>query len=212
MISIQRPLDFTNVSLQEYIQLQDITLDSDEDQEDIIYQQIQILYGRNPMAMSMPEFRKAIEGMKFISRPMPKMKVTDTYTLNGNKYYLHKKLSDFKVGQYIDYDRIMKEKKGIEAYAEFIALFLTPEENQDYGDGYDVDGVVKDILNYMSIADACSIAAFFLRLSTAYTVRFLYCSMSKTMKVMKNRKKKRELRKKTRKLIMLTLAGALHRY
>lgn len=211
MISIQRPLDWTNISVNEYIQWQNVTLDSDEDQEDIIYQQIHIFYGKNPLTMPMPEFRKAVEGLRFMTKPIPNMKIKDTYTLNGNKYYLHKKLSDFKVGQYIDYQRIVQEKRDVEMYADFIALFLTPEENQDYGDGYDVDEVVKDIFNYMSIADAYSLANFFLRLSRAYTVHFLRYSLTKTTKAMKSRKKKRELRKKARELIRLALVGDLHR-
>lgn len=210
MIHIDRPIDWTNISLGEYIELQDATLENGEDQEDIVMQQVQILYNKNPYSMSMPEFRKAVEGLKFMTKPLPKMKVKEHYMLNGNAYFLHKSLSDFKVGQYIDYERIMKEKKGIEAYAEFIALFLTPDPEQDYGDGYDVGTVVKDIRKYMSIADACSIAAFFLKLSKAYTVHFLHYSMSAAMAGMKDRKARKELKKKTRKLIRMVLTGELH--
>ena len=211
MLHIDWKLDWLNVSLQEYIDLQNTTLESGEDQEDIIYQQIQILYGKNPLTMSMPEFHKAVESLKFMTKPIPKVKIKDTYNLNGNTYFLHKKLSDFKVGQYIDYERIMMESKGIEAYAEFIALFLTPDPEQDYGDGYDVDTVVNDIRRYMSIVDCLALGDFFFRLSRAYTVHFLRYSLTKTTKAMKSRKKKRELRKKAKELIRLALVGDLHR-
>lgn len=209
MLHKDRPLDWTNISLGEYIELQDITLDSGDEQEDIVMQQIQILYNRNPYTLTMPEFRKCVDGLRFMSKPMPNMKVKDEYWLNGSKYYLHKKLNDFKVAQYIDYEQIMKSNKGVDAYAEFIALFLMPEPDCDYGDGYAVDAVVKDITKYMSIADAYAIATFFLRLSKAYIIHFLLYSHRMTMKVMKNKKRKRELRKKTRQMIRTILAGAL---
>lgn len=208
MITINSPLSWNNVSLREYITLQEVVLENAGDQENSIYQQIHVLYNRDPFKMPIPEFHKAVESMKFICKPIPKMKIKDRYVLNGNTYFLHKKLSDFKVGQYIDYERIIREKQGLDAYAEFIALFLTPSEDGDYGDGYDVDTVVKDILDYMSIADANSIAQFFFRLSKAYVVHFLLYSLTKTTKGMKNRKKKRELRKKMAKLIRMTLTGA----
>lgn len=213
MINCNRPLDWSNISLGEYIELQDLLLDNEEqlEQEDLIMQEIQILYGRNPYTMQMPEFKKCIDGLKFMQKEMPKMKVKEQYNLNGNVYFLHKKLEQFKVGQYIDYERIMKSGKGIDIYADFIALFLTPNEDDSYGDGYDVATVINDIRKYMSIADACSIAAFFFRQSRAFIVASLLSSRRKVMKAMKDRKKKKELRKKMNQLIKMTIFGeSLH--
>lgn len=213
MINCNRPLDWTNISLQEYIDLENLLMENEEglEQEDIILKEIQILTGRNPYTMQMPEFKKCIEELKFMQKEMPKMKVKEQYNLGGNIYFLHKKLEQFKVGQYIDYERIMKEGKGIDIYADFIALFLTPNEDDSYGDGYDVSGVVKDIRKYMSIADACSIAAFFFRQSRAFIVASLLSSRRKAMKAMKDRKKKKELRKKMNQLIKMTIFGeSLH--
>ena len=137
---------------------------------------------------------------------MPKMKVKDEYWLNGNKYYLHKKLSDFRVAQFMDYEQIIKNNKGIDAYPQFISLFMTPSSDGAYGDGYDVARVADDIRKYMSIADADSIANFFLRQSKAYIVTFLW-STHRSMRKMMNRKEKRELRKKTMKLIKMIING-----
>lgn len=202
MIRRDRNIDWCNVSLQEYIDLQDLLLNNTDEleKEDLVMQQVQILYNRNPYNMGLPEFRKCVEGLKFLNKEMPKMKVRDQYNLGGNVYTLHKSLSDFRLGQYIDYERIMKDKKGVEMYASFIALFLTPSQCDIYGDGYDVGSVIEDINKYMSIADACSIAAFFLRLSKACTVRFLWYSMHKATRKIKDRKTRRDLRKKTRQL------------
>jgi hypothetical protein len=213
MIHSNLKLDWTNISLQEYIELQDLLLDNEEqlEQEDLIMQEIQILYGRNPYTMQMPEFKKCIDGLKFMQKEMPKMKVKEHYNLGGNIYYLHKKLEQFKVGQYIDYEHIMKEGKGVEIYADFIALFLTPNEDDSYGDGYDVAQVIADIKKYMSIADANSITAFFLKSCKLYTILSLLYSNRKARKTIKNRKTRKTLKKKTMELVNLVLNGESYR-
>ena len=209
MINSTQPLSWNNISIEEYIELQDVVLENEEEleQEDIILREIQILYHIDPMTLDLPKFKKYVESLRFMSQPMPNMKIKDSYNLGGNIYYLHKKLEQFKVGQYIDYQRIMQTKKGIDAYPEFLALFISPEENGTYGDGYDVAQVIADIRKYMSIADATSIAAFFLKSCKLYTALSLLYSNRKAMKTVKDRKTKRLLKKKTMELINLVLNG-----
>lgn len=209
MINSTQPLSWNNISIEEYIELQDVVLENEEEleQEDIILREIQILYHIDPMTLDLPKFKKYVESLRFMSQPMPNMKIKDSYNLGGNIYYLHKKLEQFKVGQYIDYQRIMQTKKGIDAYPEFLALFINPEENGTYGDGYDVAQVIADIRKYMSIADATSIAAFFLKSCKLYTALSIFSSMWRTRKTIKDRKKRKELKKKTMELINLVLNG-----
>lgn len=213
MINKELPLAWHNISIEEYIELQDAVLDNEEqlEQEDIILREIQILYHEDPLALDLLKFKKYVESLKFMAQPIPKMKIRDSYNLGGNIYYLHKKLEQFKVGQYIDYQRIMQEKKGVEAYPDFIALFLTPDEDGVYGDGYDVSEVINAVKQYMSIADATSIAAFFLRQSKMFTALSILYSQWKTRKTIKDRKKRKELKKKTMQLINLVLSGVSYR-
>ena len=209
MIHSDCKLDWTNISIEEYLELQDVVLENEEEleQEDIILREIQILYHVDPLTLDLPKFKKYVESLRFIEQPMPKMKLKDRYNLGGNVYYLHKKLEQFKVGQYIDYQHIMQTKKGIEAYPEFLALFITPEENGVYGDGYDVITTVNDIRKYMSIADANSIATFFLNSSKIYITLSLLYSMRRTRKAIKDRKTRKQLRKKMMELVSLVLNG-----
>lgn len=209
MLYTNKPLSWTNISLQEYMELQDVVLENAEEleQEDIILREIQILYHVDPLALDLPKFKQYVESLKFMSQPIPKMKIKDKYNLGGNIYHLHKKLEQFRVGQYIDYQRIMETKKGMDTYPEFLALFLTPSENDVYGDGYDVASVVNDIRKYMSIADANSLAAFFFKLYRLSMVTFLLYSNRKVRKTIKDRKTRKELKKKTMQLISLVLNG-----
>ena len=208
MIKMDLEPSWTNISVGEYLDIQELVTENSGkmEDEDIVMNEIRIIYGRNPYTMPMPEFHKCLEHINFLTTKMPKMKVKDEYWLNGNKYYLHKKLSDFRVAQFMDYEQIIKNNKGIDAYPQFISLFMTPSSDGAYGDGYDVARVADDIRKYMSIADADSIANFFLRQSKAYIVTFLW-STHRSMRKMMNRKEKRELRKKTMKLIKMIING-----
>ncbi len=207
-------LDWTNISIQQYIELQDLVLVNEEEleQEDIVLREIQILYHVDPLTLDLPKFKKYVESLKFMSQPMPNMKLKNKYNLGGNIYYLHKRLEQFKVGQFIDYQRIMQTKKGVDAYPEFIALFLTPEEDGAYGDGYDVAQATSDIRKYMSIADASSIAAFFLRQSKLYIVLSLLYSQLKARKTIKDKKTRKMMKKKTIQLTSLVMNGDSLRY
>lgn len=204
-----KKMNWNTLSMQQYLDLQNLFLENEDklEGEDLMMEELRIVYNKDPYTMPMVEFNRCIDELKFMSQPMPKMKIKDRYNLGGNIYYLHKKLEQFKVGQYIDYQRIMQNKKGIDAYPEFIALFLTPEEDGVYGDGYDVAQVIADIRKYMSIADATSIATFFLHSSKIYTTLSLWYSMWTTRKAIKNRKTRRLLRKKTMQLMNLVLNG-----
>lgn len=206
-------LDWTNITVQQYIELQDLIFNNEDelDQEDIMLQEIQILYKVDPLLLDLQTFKEYVESLKFMRKEMPKMKIKDKYNLGGNIYYLHKKLEQFKVGQYIDYQRIMQTKKGIEASPDFIALFLTTEQDGTYGDGYDVAQVIADIKKYMSIADANSITAFFLKSCKLYTILSLLYSNRKARKTIKNRKTRKTLKKKTMELVNLVLNGESYR-
>lgn len=201
----ENALDWTNVTLGQYIELQDLILSTDIDKEDIVLREIQVLYGCDPYALDINTFKKYVESLNFMTKPMPKMKLKEQYNLGGTTYFLHKKLEQFKVAQYIDYQQIIKNNNGIGSYPEFLSLFLTPGENVSYGDGYDVAKAVEDIRNYMSIAEADSIAAFFLGSSKIYTSLSLLYSFWKTKKLVKDKKKRKILRNKTMNLIEMIL-------
>jgi len=208
MIKFDLPASWNNISLGEYLDIQQLVTEniSEMSDEDIVMNEIQIIYKRNPHTMTLAEFTKCVAGLSFLSEKIPNMKVKSAYTLNGCTYYLHKKLSDFRVAQYIDYEQIMRNNKGVDAYPYFISLFLTPSSDGVYGEGYDVGAVAEDVRKYMSIADANSIAGFFLRKSRVFIATFLWSSHRSTRKMM-DRKGRRELRRKTRRLMRMVLSG-----
>lgn len=208
MINKEQKASWNNISVGEYLQIEELFNVGGMDDEDIVMNEIQIIYNQNPYSMGLQEFRKCAESVSFLAEKMPKMRVKDTYTLNGKKYRLHKRLDDFRVAQYIDYQFILKQTKGVAAYPQFISIFLVPEGYETYGDGYDVAEVAAAVRDWMSIADADAIAGFFLRKSKAFIRTFLWYTHRSTRKAIKDRESRRKLKKQMKTLIR----GVSHLY
>ena len=103
------------------------------------------------------EFGKLLTQTNFLA-DMPKVKVTDKYKINGADYQVFLSLKQMTVSQYIDFQTFYADTE--KYFCELLACFLIPK-GKKYGEGYDIDVVVKDIGNHLSIVDANSILFFF---------------------------------------------------
>lgn len=138
------------------------------------------------------EYRKLIAQTDFL-KEMPKVKVEDNYTINGNKYSLFLTMQNMTIAQYIDFQTYYKDVNN--NFAECLSCFLIPK-GKKYGEGYDIAEVIKDIGEHMSIVDANSIMFFFallFRSLTMVTLRSSVKDMKKIMKKTKNREEKNKL-------------------
>lgn len=127
---------------------------------------------------------------------MPKAKITDKYFINGKRYNVFLEMNNMTVSQYIDFQTFYKQQ---DKYTkEMIACFLIPE-GKKYGE-YDINEVINDIGNHMSIVDAHSILFFFIILSVSLTKVTLNCSI-KDMKKMMRKEKNKEQRMKMEQAI-----------
>lgn len=129
---------------------------------------------------------------------MPKVKITDRYTINGKEYEVFLSLMDMNVAQYVDFQTFYKEQD--KYYRELLACFLIPKGCK-YGEGYRIKEVVEDIGEHLSIVDANSIMFFFVLLYQSLTKVTLNCSIRKIKKVMRKEKNK-EQREKMEQAIM----------
>lgn len=148
-------------------------------------------------SLSTSEFVKLVNDSNFLS-DMPKVKITDKYIINGNEYEVFLSLKNMSVAQYIDFQTFYKEQD--KYYRELLACFLIPK-GMKYGDGYDMDKVVADIGEHLSIVDANSILFFFVILYQSLTRVTLNCSIRDMKKMMKKEKNK-EQRMKMEQAIM----------
>jgi hypothetical protein len=135
---------------------------------------------------------------------MPKAKITDKYVINGKKYNVFLEMNNMTVSQYIDFQTFYKDQ---DKYTkEMIACFLIPE-GKKYGE-YDINEVINDIGNHMSIVDAYSILFFFTILSMSLTKVTLNCSIKDMRKMMK--KEKNEEQKMMMEMAIMEMEKALH--
>ena len=129
---------------------------------------------------------------------MPKVKITDNYTINGKEYEVFLSLRNMTVAQYVDFQTFYKEQD--KYYKELLACFLIPK-GMKYGEGYDIAEVANDIGEHLSIVDANSIMFFFVLLYQSLTKATLNYSIRDMKKLMRKEKNK-EQRVKMEQAIM----------
>lgn len=148
-------------------------------------------------SLNTSEFVKLVNDSNFLS-DMPKVKITDTYVINGKVYKVFLSLKNMSVAQYIDFQTFYKD---YDKYTrELLACFLIPEGKR-YGEDYDIAEVITDIGEHLSIVDANSILFFFVILYQSLTKTTLNCSI-RDMKKMMRKEKNKEQRMKMEQAIM----------
>ena len=200
-------MNWFNISLKKYIELKDLYLDPEITDEDRLLYQIKILFDIDPLKLKTSELHKYINEMRFLGEKVPKVKLKSTYKLGQNTYVLKKDLKDFNVSMWIDFQNFLKEGSDIDNYAKLLSVFFFPlgKDVKDYGEGYDIEQVRQDINNHLSIADASSLAAFFLTYHKALLIASLLYTRKKVLKTPMNKEQKKELKRQFRKLIWQTI-------
>jgi hypothetical protein len=139
-------------------------------------------------SLTTSEFSTLLSQTTFLST-LPKVKIQDTYTINGNKYEVFLTLKDMSVAQYIDFQTFYKEQD--KYYKELLACFLIPK-GKKYGEDYDIQKVIDDIGNHLSIVDANSILFFFVLLFQSLTKATLTYSIRQMKKARKKMNKEEQ--------------------
>lgn len=201
-------MDWNSISLKKYNQIKEILLDPEFNDEDRVIYQIQILFNIDPLKLSVQELKYYIKEMGFLQKPIPKMKIKNTYKLGKNKYKLDKRLEKFTVAQFLDWRNLINEGgTDTDNYANLLSVFFIPEDKKEYNEDYDIQEVKNDISEHLSIPDAMSIASFFLTFRKTLLVRSLLYSRFLTLRTKIPLQKKREVRKEYRKAILKVITG-----
>ena len=143
------------------------------------------------VSLTTTEYVRLVNECNFLV-DMPKVKITDNYTINGKEYEVFLSLRNMTVAQYVDFQTFYKEQE--KYFSELLACFIIPK-GMKYGEGYDIADVVKDIGEHLSIVDANSIMFFFVLLFQSLTKVTLNCSIRKIKKVMRKEKNKEQREK-----------------
>ena len=198
-------MNWTDVSLKQYNDIKEIYLNPEFSDEDRIILLINILFGIDALKLKTSELNKYLEQMKFLNSAPPKMKLKDKYKLGENWYILKKDLKDFTVAQWIDFQNFLKNGADTDNFANLLSVFFLPENQEEYGENYNIEEVRQDINNHLSIADANSIAGFFLTYQKGLLIRSLLYTKRKILKTPMEKKEKKKIKRQFRKLIWRTL-------
>ena len=200
-------MNWTNLSLRQYNNIKDVYLNPEFSEEDRIILLINICFGVDALKLKTTELNKYVEQMKFLNSTPPKMKIRDKYRLGENWYILKRNLKDFTVAQWIDFQNFLKNGSDTDNFANLLSVFFLPDGQEEYGENYNIEDVRNDINNFLSIADASSLAAFFLRYQKILLIVSLLSIKRKIMKTPLEKKEKKKIKKEFRKLIWATLTG-----
>lgn len=137
------------------------------------------------------EFTYLLNQTAFL-RDMPKVKIEDTYVINGTTYKVFLSLKQMSVAQYVDFQTYFKDQQ--KYFKELLSIFLIPK-GMKYAEGYNIDDTINDIGEYLSIVDANSILFFFAILFQSLTKVTLDCSIKDMKKMMKKMTNKEEIEK-----------------
>ena len=198
-------MNWTDVSLKQYNDIKQIYLEPNYSDEDRIILLINILFGVDALKLKTTELNGYVNQLKFLSTNPPKMKIREKYKLGENWYILRRNLKDFTVAQWIDFQNFLKNGSDTDNFANLLSVFFIPEGQTEYGENYNIEEVRQDINNFLSIADANSIAGFFLTYQKGLLIASLLYTRKKVLKTSITKEQKRKVKKQFRKLIWRTL-------
>ena len=152
-----------DITIAQHKKILDLCKDGDDDIM-YLYQLTAIAYNK-PMewieGMKISEANNYANTLAFINeKPKPKT-AKGYYTLNGHRYKTTMNLQEVNTAQYLDFQQLADKSR--EMPAEFLSIILIPE-GKKYNEGYDLQTVVSDIENYMTVEEAFGLTAFFFNL------------------------------------------------
>ena len=125
-----------------------------------------------------PSFQNISNNLSFLNTKPEKKVPVDSFVLNGKDYHADLTPVNWTAGQFLDYKVLAGEDIDKKA-ARLIACFVYPEAAA-YNDGsYDVEDVVNDINEYMTVSEVTGFTDFFMLQYTAYAKALLAYSERK---------------------------------
>lgn len=142
------------------------------------------------------EFKELLSQTTFLNE-LPKVKIQPYYTLNGKEYEVFLNLKNMTVAQYLDFQTFYKDQD--KYFKELLSIFVIPKDKK-YNTDYNIEEVINEIGEYMSIVDAYSILFFFTLLYQNLMLSTVEYSIREMMKMKRNLSK--EEKEKLKEAVM----------
>lgn len=161
-------------------------------------------------SLDAPTFQMITDKLIFLNTKPEKVIPVESFVINGKDYHADIAPRSWTAGQFIDY-KVLAGEDIDKKPARLIACFVYPEGSA-YNDGsYDIEDVVNDINQHMSVMEATGFTDFFMLQFTAFAKAFLGYSKRKIKKskVMSEQDKKKILEQMNKSKDLIESFGIL---
>ena len=184
--------NYNNLPLKKWYQIKDVLEgDYDIDQQIKVLSIITDIPEDDLFNMKLDRYEKQLEALTFLTEPVkPKSSIPNKILINGKRYRIMKNVDKMTAGQYIDIQTYYKENLG---YEYILSTLVIPEDCKRYCEGYEIDDVIKDIMeiDIQTAIDVC----FFFRKKLLNSIRTTLIYLDWMIKMIKIPQKKEELMK-----------------
>lgn len=189
------PSNWSDVTLSQFDQLLEISNNKElsiAEREIKLISVLTKLSVQDTRNLDAASFQQISNSLGFLNTKVEKSMPKEKFELNNKVYHADLYPKNFSAGQFLDYKVLAREDIDKKT-ARLIACFVYPEGAR-YNDGsYDVEDVVNDINEYMSVPEVTGFTDFFTVQYTAYAKALLEYSkrqIKKSKAISKQDKKK----------------------
>lgn len=136
-----------------------------------------------------------------MQRPSVKAVRPRNLTINGKKYDLVDDVKDLTTGQYIDYQTYMQDNEDFKNLAKVLSVFIVPK-GKGYNEGYDVEDVIRELDEHLSIQIALGVC-FFFREKYRSWLNLMQASFKRKMMRMRRKERNPEAVEKMEEIIRM---------
>ena len=212
-MNIEVPTSWNEVTLKQFDKILEISNNKDLT---IAEREIRLIAALTDTEISViqnldaPSFQNISNKLSFLNTKPEKRVPVDSFVLNGKDYHADLAPVNWTAGQFLDYKVLAGEDIDKKA-ARLIACFVYPE-GAAYNDGsYDVEDVVNDINEYMTVSEVTGFTDFFMLQYVAYAKALLAYSERKIKrsKAISKQDKKKILEQMNKNKDLISAIGML---
>lgn len=154
-------------SIMEIIENPDLSLEAKQNE---LMSVVTDLSYENILRLPVVEYKKIINNMEFLKKPIPSKHVNKTIIINNQKFNVITKLSDILAGQYLELQYLMKGENDYDNIHKIAALFIIPADCK-YGD-FDMVEHQEFLKLYLDIVSAYMVFFYLHNLSKKLFIAF----------------------------------------
>lgn len=156
--------NYADLPLGRYLDIEAVSKDTDRDELDRQVAIVALLSGiaeKDLLALPIADYSALAAKTAFLGQPCPEGRTARQYIVGDYTLIPTDDLTKITTAQYIDFQTYAPE--GAERFVEILSVFLIPKGHK-YNDGlYDIPRLQGAIREHLSVADAITLSAFFLR-------------------------------------------------